>query len=270
MGARDIQTTGLILAFGPVLLSLLILAALRIRRRRDLLLSVARMAVQLWLVGVYLTWLFEWNHWAVNVGYVLLMMAVANATLLRGSGLRLRLFVHTFPALLIAIGATLAWFTVLVFVPEPLHDARYLVPVAGMLLGNSMNRSIVTLERFYTSIRRDPEGFAALVTMGATVREAATPYLRTAYAAGLAPVIAGMATMGVVSLPGMMTGQILGGSAPGVAIEYQIAIMLAILMATEIASLLAIWFSLPRSFDEYGFLRADVFSRSSRTTPRSG
>lgn len=259
MGARDISTPGLLLAFAPVVLSFLILSGLRIRRRRDLLVSVTRMAVQLWLVGVYLTWLFEWNHWAINLGYVLLMMAAANATMLRGSGLRLRLFVPIFPALLVGIGATLAWYTVLVFAPTPLHDAKYLIPVAGMLLGNSMNRTIVTLERFYASIRRDPEGFAALVTMGATVREAATPYLRTAYAAGLAPVIAGMATMGLVSLPGMMTGQILGGSPPDVAIEYQIAIMLAILIATEIASLLAIWFSLTRSFDGYGFLRADVF-----------
>ena len=187
------------------------------------------------------------------------MLAVANVSVLKGSGLRLALFAHTFPALLVAIGATLAYFTIFVFDPEPLYDAKYMIPVAGMLLGNSMRRTIVTLERFYTSIRRDPEGFAALLTMGATVREAARPYLRNAYSAGIGPVMASLATMGLVSLPGMMTGQILGGSSPAVAIRYQIAIMLAIFVATEIATLLSILLSLRRSFDAYGFLRPGVF-----------
>lgn len=259
MGTKDITTVGMALAFAPLLLGFLLLTALRIRRRRALLISVVRMGVQLWLVGLYLTYLFKLNHWAVNAGYVLLMLAAANVSLLRESGLRLTLFSRTFPALLVALGATLVYFTVLVFDPEPLYDARYLIPVAGMLLGNSMRRTIITLERFYASIRRDQEGFASLVTMGATVREAVQPYLRTAYSAGLGPVLAGMATMGVVSLPGMMTGQILGGSSPMVAIKYQVAIMMAIFVATELATFLSVMFSLRRGFDDYGFLRPEIF-----------
>lgn len=259
MGSRDITTLGMVFAFVPLLLSFGILSLLRIQRRVALAVGVGRMAVQLWLVGLYLTYIFAWNHPAVNLGYVLIMLAVANVSLLKGSGLRFAMFRFTFPALFLGMGLVLVYFTLLVFTPDPLYDARYLVPLAGMLLGNSMNRTIVTLERFYSAIRRDREGHAALVTMGATVYEAVTPYLRTAYRASFEPVLAATATIGLVSLPGMMTGQILGGAAPGIAIKYQIVIILAIMVAAEISTLLAVLFSLRRGFDGYGFLRTDIF-----------
>ncbi len=179
--------------------------------------------------------------------------------LLRGSGLSLRLFFVTYPALLLAVGLVLAYFMLLVFAPDPVLDARYVIPVAGMLLGNSMNRAIITLERFYSDIRADQAGYVSLVAMGATLREATAPYLATAYRAGLAPSLANTANIGLVFLPGMMTGQILGGSEPMTAIEYQIAIILAIFVTTELASLLAIRFSMIRGFDDLGFLDPSVF-----------
>lgn len=263
MGAADISTLGMVLAYLPLVLTLLVFRMLRIRMVGTLLVSLGRMSVQLGLVGLYLTVLFRFDHPALNVGYVLFMTAVANYTVLRSSGLSLRFYTATLPALVVAIVAVLSFYTLLVFRPEPLYSARYMIPIAGMLLGNSMNRCIVTVERFYSSIRRDREGFAAYVTFGATVREAATPYLRSAYRAGIAPVLANAATMGLVSLPGMMTGQILGGSEPAVAIKYQIAIILAIFAATELATVLSVLLSLRRGFDRFGFLREGMFGRRS-------
>ena len=189
---------------------------------------------------------------------ILLMAAVANAAMLRNSGLTFKLYAATLPALLIALFSVLGFYTMLVFQPHPFYDARYLIPIAGMLLGNSMSRTIVTLERFYSSLRAHPDEYAAYLTMGATVREASMPFLRSAYMAGIAPNLASYATMGLVALPGMMTGQILGGSSPSVAIKYQIAIILAIFAATELATLLCVWLSQRRSFDDFGFLRQDV------------
>lgn len=263
MGAGDISTLGMALAYLPLLITILVFRILRIRLVGTLLVSLGRMSVQLALVGLYLTVLFRYNHPALNVGYVLLMTAVANYTVLRSSGLSLRLYAATLPALVIAIVAVLSFYSLLVFRPEPIYDARYMIPIAGMLLGNSMNRTIITVERFYSSIRRGREGFAAYVTLGATVREAATPYLRSAYRAGIAPVLANTATMGLVSLPGMMTGQILGGSEPAVAIKYQIAIILAITAATELATVLSVILSLRRGFDRFGFLRTELFEKTS-------
>ena len=258
MGAQDLSWLGIAIAFVPLLGSLVVFRLLRLRLAGRMVWTMGRMAAQLALVGVYLTYLFKYNHPVLNIAYILLMAAVANAAMLRNSGLTFKLYAATLPALLIALFSVLGFYTMLVFQPHPFYDARYLIPIAGMLLGNSMSRTIVTLERFYSSLRAHPDEYAAYLTMGATVREASMPFLRSAYMAGIAPNLASYATMGLVALPGMMTGQILGGSSPSVAIKYQIAIILAIFAATELATLLCVWLSQRRSFDDFGFLRQDV------------
>jgi len=259
MEAKEITWIGMGAAYATLGVSFLMLWLNRVKLKKQLLLALVRMTVQLALVGIYLTALFDLNDPIVNVAWVLAMCAVANYSLLRGSGLKLALFAYTFPALLIAIGAVLAYFVALVFQPSPLLDARYVIPVAGMLLGNSMSRTLITLERFYSAVRGDLDGYSSCIAMGASVREAAAPYVSTAYRVGLAPWLASMATIGLVFLPGMMTGQILGGSPPMTAIFYQIAIIIAIHVATELASMLAIRFSMRKGFDELGFLRLEIF-----------
>jgi len=264
MGAGDISYLGMGAALASVLLSLAVYRITRVGLERELLVSVFRMTAQLGLVGMYITFIFKLNHPAVTIAYLFLMVAVANYSVLRNAGLISALFAYTFPALLIAVVSVLGYFFVFVYRPKPLYDAVYLIPVAGMLLGNSMNRTIVTMERFYHAVQQGRDRYAALIAMGATVREAAAPFLKEAYRAGLAPALANMATMGIAFLPGMMTGQLLGGSAPLVAVKYQITIVLAIFVSTDLASLLCITFSMRRGFDPFGFLRADIFKQKGR------
>ena len=262
MGSHDISMLSMALAFLPLTISFVVLSALGLKRHGFLAWGVGRMAVQLWLLGLYLSYIFAWNHPLVTLAYLFLMLIVANISVLHGCGLRLVMFSYTFVALTLGIGLVLVYYIFLVFRPTPIYDARYIIPTAGMLLGNSINRTIVTLERFYGAIRQDREGHAAIVTMGATIHESIKPYLKKAYRAGFEPMLANIATMGLVFIPGMMTGQILGGASPGLAIKYQIAIVLAIAVASEISTLLAVRFSLRRGFDGYGFLRADIFNES--------
>lgn len=263
MGAHDISNIGLILAAASLAVSVVVYAFTKVGLIRDLFISMGRMGIQLGLVGLYLTGLFRLNHPLVNIGYVLLMMGAANYSVLKNTGLKQSMFVYTFPATLISVGAVGLYFMTLVFQPQPLYDARYLIPISGMLLGNSMNRTIITLERFYSSVRKDESGYSALIAMGATVNEATSSNLKTAYRAGLGPALANLATMGIVSLPGMMTGQILGGSDPSVAIKYQVAIILAIYVATDLSALLCITFSKRKGFTPYGFLNHDIFKGKS-------
>ncbi len=98
-----------------------------------------------------------------------------------------------------------------------------------------------------------------LLSLGANQQEALLPYFRDAMLAAMRPFLANMATMGIVSLPGMMTGQILGGAAPQTAIKYQIAIVLAIFAALTISVSLSIYFSSRRAFDDYGILKPGLF-----------
>lgn len=98
------------------------------------------------------------------------------------------------------------------------------------------------------------------LSLGATRFEAVRDFAKRSFVSAMNPTIASMATMGIVSLPGMMTGQILGGSVPLVAIKYQIAIMIAILASTVLSISLSIFFTVGKSFDKYGVMQKSVFA----------
>jgi len=261
MKAPEISTLGIIYAFASLGVSLLILTYFKINLRKDAIITFLRMTVQLLLVGFYLEALFTFNNPILNIGYIVVMITAADYTILRNSGFTMALFFYTFPAYLISIAAVLSYYIVVVFSPPDIFDARFIIPISGMLLGNSMTRTVVTLDRFYDSIRKDSETYLSYLSMGATQREAMRPFFRQAYKAGMAPALATYSAIGLVSLPGMMTGQILGGSDPMTAVKYQIVIIMAIFAATEISTLLALFLSLRKGFDKNGFLNRGIFRR---------
>lgn len=262
MDTVDLSQTRMMLLYGIAVLPWLLLRAAGLRLSRDLWLSVVRMSVQLALVGLYLKYLFAINAPALNVLWIVVMLVVADVTILRRAGLRVR---HFFPSTLAAIAAgtlfSVAYLLLLVIRPEPLYDARYLVPLAGMILGNCLQGNVIGLERFYSSIRKNENEYLTYLLLGATRREAVRPYFREALKASVSPTLASMATLGLVSLPGMMTGQILGGSEPWVAVKYQIAIMLCIFASMSLAAVLNLALSLRLAFNEFDVLRGEIFRR---------
>ena len=140
-----------------------------------------------------------------------------------------------------------------------LLEAQYVIPVGGMILGNCLRANIVGLRDFYQSIRRDEKAFQLVLAQGATLNEAIQPSLSASFQAAVSPTIATMMTIGLVSLPGMMTGVILGGNDPMLAIKYQIGIMIAIFTGTAITVPTAVLLTLRRSFSGYGVLRPHIF-----------
>ena len=127
-----------------------------------------------------------------------------------------------------------------------------------MILGNRLRANIIGVRRFYQSIRQGKRLSCSNWPKGDIGR--GNPSLFTvALAGGIGAMIGMMATVGLVSLPGMMTGVILGGSDPSVAVMYQIAIMIAIFTGTSITILLAILLSRKAAFDSYGLLRTTIF-----------
>ena len=260
MKTVDISISSMLLGYLLLLAPVVFFLILRINLIKDTLISVLRMTIQLLLVGFYLQFVFELNAWWLNLLWVLIMISVANATVIRRANLRQRfLFFPIYPAILGGSFAIILYFTLFVIKPSPIFDARYLIPLSGMILGNCLRGNVIALERFYSSMTKHREQYFTYLTLGAAKKEAILPYLKEAYEAALAPTIATIATIGLVALPGMMTGVILGGASPMVAIKYQIAIMLAIFSSTAISAFLAIFFSLKVSFDDYGILRTAIF-----------
>jgi putative ABC transport system permease protein len=229
---------------------------------RQMFMATGRMTVQLVLVALYLEFIFRINSFWVNCGWVLIMIVIANLNITHSAGLKLQ---RLFPALLAGLAAgtlpVVGFFVCVSVRPEPFYDARYLIPISGMVLGNCLRANVVALERFYSAIRANTREFITYLSLGATRQEACRPYLRQALQASITPTLSTMATIGLVSLPGMMTGQILGGSLPMTAIKYQIAIMLAIFCATVITVFANVLFSQRTAFTPYGLLDPDIFSR---------
>lgn len=253
---------GLAAAFGLLLVPLAVMARQGIPMIRQTLVSVARMTVQLLLVGLYLQWVFTMNRWWLTSLWLLAMVAVATFTILRGSGLKARaLLGATAPALVLGTAVPLFWFVGLVLRNPDVLEARYVIPVGGMILGNCLRANIVGIRDFYQHVRDDRKAYQLVLAQGASLCEAVCPYLRRAFQAAVSPTLATMTTIGIVSLPGMMTGVILGGSDPVVAIRYQIAIMIAIFAGTAITVPMAIYLTLKRCFNAYGLLREDVFAQ---------
>ena len=121
-----------------------------------------------------------------------------------------------------------------------------------MLLGNMLSTNVMALNTFYSGVEREKQLFQYLLGNGATLSEALAPFMREALIKSFNPALASMSVMGLIALPGTMTGQILGGSSPNVAIKYQITIMVTTFASTLISVLLTLWISRKQSFDEFG------------------
>lgn len=259
MTTLDIAPAQMALLYGLTFVPLALLWALGLKLNRDILVSVLRMSVQLGLVGIYLKTLFDLNHPALNGLWVLVMLVVADFSILQRAGLNKRhFFLTTFVAILLGTVSVTLYLMALVIQPPHFYDARYLVPLAGMVLGNCLQGNVIALERFYSSLRKNEAEYLTHLLLGATRWEAVRPYYLEAVKAALSPTIASMSTMGLVSLPGMMTGQILGGSEPWLAVKYQIAIMVCIFTSTTMACVLNLKLSLNRAFNEMDVLKDDV------------
>lgn len=258
-GTIDLSYWSLLFIYALMAIPLAVFLNTGVDLIRSSAIAIVRMTIQLALVGLYLGLLFELNSVWLNVTWLIIMLFVANINIISSAGLKLNYFF--LPTLIGVSLSTLIVLVVFVFIvinPQPFYDARYLIPVAGMILGNCLRGNVMALERFYSSIRKNEKVFSTYLFMGARLSEASRPYLRQAVKAATAPQVATMATLGIVSLPGMMTGQILGGAFPIVAIKYQIAIMISIFSAMALSSYLNIRLSMAVAFDDFQNLRHEV------------
>ncbi len=262
MGAQHINNLALALFYLLLIIPLGLMLWFRVPLLGQTLMAFLRMTVQLAFVGLYLQVVFKWNNPWVNSLWLLVMIAVADLSIIRGSELSLKRFLlPLFWALSIGTAIPLFAFLGPLLKRPNLMDAQYVIPIGGMILGNCLRADLIGIRTFYTSLRKREKPFLLSLAQGARLSEAFLPYLREACQAALAPTIATVATIGLVALPGMMTGVLLGGADPATAIKYQIAIMIAIFTGTAITVVLAIFMSVKVSFTPYGTLDTEVFQK---------
>lgn len=233
---------------------------LEINLVKDTLISLVRMFLQLTLVGIYLQYIFSLNNSYVNFLYLLVMIIIASATSIKSLNLKLKktFWVISIPMLIPVVFLVLL-FNGLIIGVEPIWEAKYLIPVSGMILGNCLTGSIIALNHFFGVFKKKRKVYLYSIALGAGRVEALKSHMREAVKAVLQPAIAGMATLGIVTLPGMMTGQILGGSLPMTAIKYQIAIMILIFAVKMYNALFVLYLSTLFFFDSYNMPKEDIF-----------
>jgi putative ABC transport system permease protein len=243
-----------------LLIPVLLVHYLKLGINRNLLISTVRMVLQLVLIGFFLEYLFKLNNGFINFGWFLVMIFVAVYSVINNSGLKYQHFIlPVFLSLFIANLFVVIFFNTFIARLNFIFDARYMIAIGGMVLGNSLRSNVIGLGDFYKALNKEEQLYLYKLSLGASQFEAMLPFAKKSFTSALNPTIATMATMGIVSLPGMMTGQILGGSVPLVAIKYQIAIMVAILASTVLSIAMSILFTIRYSFKKSGVLRKSIF-----------
>lgn len=219
--------------------------------------AVIRMAVQLILVGLYLEFVFQTNSLLLNLLWLTVMISVGSKAIISKAKLPTRLlFMPVLTGLLVGLSPLVLLLSTAIIQPTPLYSAQYLIPLSGMLLGNSLSGNIVALQNLYGAFEQRKTEYEAAISLGASPKYASAPFIREAMQKALAPILASMATTGIVTLPGMMTGQILGGTSPIIAIKYQMIILIAIFVMMSISITLSLQLSLKRTITKEGQILA--------------
>jgi len=260
MGAPEIPLPWLGLGYSLLLFPLGLLLWARAPLVKTTLIALVRMTAQLFFVGLYLQVVFQLNNPWLTGAWLVAMILMADVSITRGCELRLRRFVlPLFVALAAGTAVPLFYFTGLILRRPHLLDAQFAIPIGGMILGNCLRADIIALRDFYQGLRKGEKTYLYLLSQGARLHEATRPFFRDACRAAMAPTIATIATIGLVALPGMITGVILAGANPLTAIKYQIMIMISILSGTAITVGIALRLTTRTSFDAYGILDRRIF-----------
>jgi putative ABC transport system permease protein len=256
------ELTPLDLTVAAALVVLLALLSARVQRKLATQVAVAalRTTVQLLLIGLVLEALFANVHPLFVGGLALVMLLAAGREVMARQHRRLAgpwgYGVGTLSMLVSSFAVTV--FALLAIIGHtPWYDPQYAIPLLGMLLGNTMNGIAISLDRLNEGAYRRRGEIEARLLLGSTGHEALTDLRRESVRAGLIPIINAMSAAGIVSLPGMMTGQILAGAPPAEAVKYQVLIMFLIAVGTGLGTLAAVALASRRLFDDRERLRLD-------------
>lgn len=247
------------LGFLIMLLPAWILWRYRTGLNTKLFTSSLRMVLQLLFVGYYLEYLFKFDNPWVNAAWILVMVFVADFATIDRSELKRKMsvLVPVFVATLLGIIIVDLFFLEFVIKLPEFLEAQYTIPITGMVLGNCLRSNVIGINAFYYSLDEHQERYQFYLACGATRDEALQEFISVALQKSANPTLATMATIGLVSLPGMMTGQILGGNSPLIAIKYQIMIMVAIFSGTILSVFLGIVLT-----NRFVFKETDMFDDS--------
>jgi len=234
------EITRVLAAFALVLLAAGISRWQVVNLEKQMLIATARAFVQLIAIGFALDLIFAADNPFAILLIITIMISIAGYT----SGTRATGVPHAHRVALTAIGiGALCTLGLLISLGIFQFTAQETIPIAGMVIGNSMNVCTLVMRRIQDEIEARHEEIEAALALGATGRQAVAPYLKTALQSGMTPIIDSTKTVGLIQLPGAMTGMILAGASPLQAVQLQIIVMYMLIGAAAFTGLAAAWFT---------------------------
>jgi len=229
----------LTMAGALVVLAIAVSRSFKLGLELDYVWASVRTVAQLLLVGHVLLWIFEQQQMLWVLLAFAVMLGAASITAARRGNRKLPgLLVSSGLAMTIGCGVTVVAVAVMVVRADPWWSPRYFLPLAGMIVGNSMNAAALTAERLVAEAVSRSSDIEELLALGATPRQASAGCMRVAIRAGMIPMINSMLTVGLVSIPGMMTGQMIAGADPSGAARYQILVMFMLAASTTMCAVI--------------------------------
>lgn len=236
-----IQFTDLVWAVGLVAIAIALSAWQKLGLEGSLLIASVRTIVQLLAVGFLLEIVFQLQNPWVVLALLAAMVTIAAIVAKNRVGKKLpQLLPLMWGAIFLSTALTLIYTILLVVRPQTWYEPQSLIPLAGIVLGNSMNAAAIAGERFASTISSSQLEIETHLSLGATPHQAIFSYRQDAIKAGLIPTVNSMMVVGLVTLPGIITGQLLGGANPLTAAAYQILIMFMLAFSTLVTTILVI------------------------------
>lgn len=227
-------------AYVFLLIVLAIVHLKKIPRRKLILISTIRMTLQLILVGYILVYVLDNPNPFVTVGiiFVMLSFSVINVYQRTKNTIKINLKKMIALAMLIGVSINLIYFMFVILRLDPWYDPQYFIPVSGMIIGKTMTGVSLGVNNLLTSMNDKQEKVEGALMLGASPKVASKSIINEAFDEAMLPTINAMVGMGIIFLPGMMTGQIIAGQSPLVAVKYQISAMLGVMGTVSITVLI--------------------------------
>ena len=228
-------------ALGLMVLAIALSTWQKLGLEGSLAIATGRSILQLLVVGYLLEAVFAFRNPFLVLAVVAVMLTIATVVARNRISKKIP---HLLPivggSLLLSTALTVGYVNLLVLRPDPWYEPQNLIPLAGILLGNTMNAAAIAGDRFVSTLNGSQLEIETHLSLGATPQQATTQYRRDAIKTGLIPTINTMLVVGVVTLPGIFTGQVLGGASPLVAAGYQILILFMVAIGTLVTTILVV------------------------------
>ncbi|MET3633578.1 ABC transporter permease [Streptococcus porcorum] len=250
----SVDNLSLALVFGLVLVATGISQKEKLGLTKDIVMAVVRTVLQLIFVGYVLKFIFQASNVFLSLMMILIILFNASVQANKRNPNSKKSLLHPFLALLTSTGLTL---TILVLSGAIKFTPSQVIPISGMLASNAMTAIGLSYRAMYKSFTDNRQQVLEKLSLGASVKLASQEILREAIKTGMQPTIDSAKTVGLVSLPGMMSGLIFAGVDPVHAIRYQIMVMFMLLSATSLASVIASYAAYQTYFTDRAQLKFD-------------